>query len=303
MTPFVLACAGLGLFDHSRGAKSLHLKKEHVAEAHPLLTRTSESQLHIGKFFQSLQTFTKIIQNLKPYHWCDLSKRCLPNKSQARLQDGSHSSGYHGMWLVSNLSLKRGPIGWASYLFWAWCPRHIVLSNIQVLTASCSNLGDLPNFANAILKFVCSSLDQHIFAISWPCEGDHVWSCHIHVDSFRLRPPWRIHPLPAAGNACFNCLKCWQATRWTPSSSGGGEGLLGLHKSMAITVSQLTNFCYEFGWIWQGNQWHLIKRPWTEPTNTSETSIWSTTVLSLLTIPWWATFVGKNSTKITHQVS
>ena len=117
--------------------------------------------------------------NLKPYHWCDLSKRCLPNKSQARLQDGSHSSGYHGMWLVSNLSLKRGPIGWASYLFWAWCPRHIVLSNIQVLTASCSNLGDLPNFANAILKFVCSSLDQHIFAISWPCEGDHVWSCHI----------------------------------------------------------------------------------------------------------------------------
>lgn len=40
-------CAGLGLFDHSRGAKSLHLKKEHVAEAHPLLTRTSESQLHI----------------------------------------------------------------------------------------------------------------------------------------------------------------------------------------------------------------------------------------------------------------
>lgn len=62
MTPFVLACAGLGLFDHSRGAKSLHLKKEHVAEPHPLLTRTSESQLHIGKFFQSLQTFTKIIQ-------------------------------------------------------------------------------------------------------------------------------------------------------------------------------------------------------------------------------------------------
>ena len=125
------------------------------------------------------------------------------------------------------------------------------------------------------------------------------WSCMImsyHVDSFRLRPPWRIHPLPAAGNACFNCLKCWQATRWTLSSRGGGEGLLGLHKSMAITVSQLTNFCYEFGWIWQGTNDIWIKRPWTEPTNTSETSIWSTTVLSLLTIPLWATFVGHTKT-------
>ena len=94
-----------------------------------------------------------------------------------------------------------------------------------------------------------------------------------HIDSFRLRPPRHIHPLPAAGNACFNCLKCWQATRWTLSLRGGGEGLLGLRKSMAITVSND---------IW-------IKRPWTEPKNTSKTNIWSTTVLSLLTIPLWAT--------------
>ena len=175
MTPFVLALASLIIV----GGQSLPTWKKSMLQKLTHFWPELQKTNCISACFQSLQTCTKIIQIWNHIAWYDLSKRCLPNKSQARLQDRSHSSGYNGMWLVCNPSLKRGPLGWASYLFWAWCPRHIVLSNIQVLTASCSNLGDLPNFANAILKFVCSSLDQHIFSISWPCEGDHVWSCHI----------------------------------------------------------------------------------------------------------------------------
>lgn len=178
MTPFVLALASLiivGGQNLSTWKKSMLQKLTHFW---PELQKANCTSAFALIFFSRCKHLQKN-QIWNYTAWYDLSKRCLPNKSQARLQDRSYSSGYHGMWLVSNLSLKRGPIGWASYLFWAWCPRHIVLSNIQVLTASCSNMGDLPNFANTILKFVCSSLDQHIFAISWPCEGDHVWSCHI----------------------------------------------------------------------------------------------------------------------------
>ncbi len=178
MTPFVLALTSLIMV----WGQNLSIWKKQVAKTHPLLTRTSESQYPVVV----AANIYKIIQLWNHTAWYDLSKWCLPNKGQARpfpMEDLLHSSAFIIIFFALPMAcgsfpratLKRGPIGWASYLFWAWCPRHIVLSNIQVLTTSCSSLGNLPNFANAILKFVCSSFYANIFAIFLPCEGDNVY--------------------------------------------------------------------------------------------------------------------------------